>query len=344
MNRIQKGEISMYKKGYSKKYSSKGEESKESKRQQYYDEVANAFIKILETRENGDSGKWKQTWDNAGTPMNGGSKRGYHGCNYILLKLKMQAQGWTDPRFYTFEQIADVKHLLHKDEKWHLKKDSKGTLVEVWRPYDETDHHYLKKNEVMNPDHRYGVRSIYNYVYNGSCIDGLPAYVEPAPNPDAKPDDVIAKLSDGLGVPIYHDSDDSCYYVPSTDTIHLVKPTQFHSNDEYNATALHELVHSTGAKTRLNRDQSTVMFTEAYAYEELVAEIGSGMASCLLQTNGVSDKVLQNNQKYVKSWIKEISEKPESLHKAISEAKKASDYLANALVGQKVPAETADSE
>lgn len=103
----------------------------------------------------------------------------------------------------------------------------------------------------------------------------------------------------------------------------------FSSTEGFYSTALHELVHWTGHKSRLNRDMLTHKYTRSYAYEELVAEIGSLFVCSeagIIQTAGE----FQNHASYVESWLKSINENPNTIFHAASEANKACEYLINA--------------
>ena len=129
-----------------------------------------------------------------------------------------------------------------------------------------------------------------------------------------------------MNVEIYNDGEDRAFYRPSTDDIHLPLPEVFSSDNEYNAVAFHELGHATGHESRLNRDQSGVFGTSAYAKEELVAEITSAF---MAETTGISleDMNMENHKAYVNGWIASIEDDPEYLMKAISQAHDAADYM-----------------
>ena len=93
----------------------------------------------------------------------------------------------------------------------------------------------------------------------------------------------------------------------------------------FNATALHELSHATGHSSRLDRDQG--MFgTEAYAYEELVAEMSSCFMGFHLQTEP-EPRHIDNHKAYVQAWITAIREKPETLVRAIKDAQTAATFM-----------------
>ena len=129
-----------------------------------------------------------------------------------------------------------------------------------------------------------------------------------------------------MNVEIHNDGGEDAFYSPSADNIHLPLPEVFSSDNEYNATAFHELGHATGHESRLNRDMSGGFGSSAYAKEELVAEITSAF---MAETTGISpeDMNMENHKAYVNGWITSIEDDPEYLMKAISQANDAADYM-----------------
>jgi hypothetical protein len=143
--------------------------------------------------------------------------------------------------------------------------------------------------------------------------------------PDYKTE-LIDKIQKGMDLQILNDGGDRAYYSPKTDSVHLPEKDTFYNSYAYNATALHELSHATGAEKRLNRDIRNVFGTEKYAYEELVAEISACFMSEHIQIEQTEEHV-NNHKAYIQSWTKALSEKPEMLMKAIRDAEKAANYL-----------------
>jgi antirestriction protein ArdC len=99
----------------------------------------------------------------------------------------------------------------------------------------------------------------------------------------------------------------------------------FTSEQEYYSTLLHELSHWSGHESRLDRDLNTGRFgEEAYAFEELVAELSSTFLCAHLDVHqGYQD----NHAKYLKSWLKVLKSDTKALMTAASQAQKAFDYL-----------------
>ena len=281
--------------------------------------VADMFVKGLSE----EGLNWKQGWATTGELRNAVSNRHYRGLNEFYLKLVSMVHGYKDPRWMTFNQI--------RDEGYHLEKGSKGAKVEYWFPFDtikkkgvsfEEKERLINEGERKNED--FSLVAKYYTVFNGDNISGLPE-IE-LPKNEIEPSVVLEQISRGMNVEIYNDGEDRAFYRPSTDDIHLPLPEVFSSDNEYNAVAFHELGHATGHESRLNRDQSGVFGTSAYAKEELVAEITSAF---MAETTGISleDMNMENHKAYVNGWIASIEDDPEYLMKAISQAHDAADYM-----------------
>lgn len=94
----------------------------------------------------------------------------------------------------------------------------------------------------------------------------------------------------------------------------------------FNATALHELSHSTGHQTRLCREMSGFFGSDRYAYEELVAEMSSCFMGAELQIEA-DESQIDNHKAYVQNWVQGIREKPDVLVHAIKDAQDAASYM-----------------
>ena len=219
----------------------------------------------------------------------------------------------------------------HPKQKWHLKAGSKATYVEYWYPYDTKNKKALTweqyKDELASgrKDTEFTLSTKYTAVFNASEVEGMPEIQMPE-TPDISQDELIGRLCAGMGVQIFLDGGDRAYYSPSQDNIHLPTPESFTSEYAFNATALHELSHSTGHPDRLNRDMAGFFGSAEYAYEELVAEMCSCFMGVNLSTEATPDHI-NNHKAYVQSWIQAIRDKPETLVKAIKDAQAAASFM-----------------
>ena len=113
-------------------------------------------------------------------------------------------------------------------------------------------------------------------------------------------------------------------YNPSMDLIKLPLKEQYENKERYYATALHELSHWTGHKSRLDRDLDNSFGTDNYAKEELRAEIGSSLVCLSL---GVNSEISENSKAYIKSWVQELKDAPNEILKACADADKICAYV-----------------
>ena len=303
--------------------------AKPRNKEEYRATLADGFAHVLEEK----GLHWKQDWggNGHGAPQNGVTKACYRGSNAFWLSLVAMMKGYDDSRWVTMVQIMDRDKTYHPKEKWHLKAGSEATYVEYWYPFDLKNKRALTwtqyeaelKNGRLESEFRLSTR--YTAVFNACDVEGM-SKQETRSNPEIKPDELIQKLSLNMGVEIIHDGGSEAYYAPAQDKIHLPLPATFFSEYAYNATALHELAHSTGHVSRLHRPIGGRFGSQEYAYEELVAE----MCSCFLGINLVTEAApehLENHRAYVQSWIRGIREKPETLLKAIKDAQTAACYM-----------------
>ena len=303
--------------------------SRPKNKEEYRQEMAEAFANVLEEK----GLQWRKEWHGTGgrAPHNGITKACYRGSNAFWLSLVSMMKGYTDPRWVTMVQIMDKDARYHPKEKWHLKAGSKATYVEYWYPFDLKQKKVLTWDEYKNAmkngrqPEEFRLSTRYTAVFNANDIEGMSEIKTPE-NTDIRMDEIVQKLSAGMGVEILLDGGDQAYYSPRQDKIHLPTPGSFESEYAFNATALHELSHSTGHPSRLNRPQTGLFGTSQYAYEELVAE----MCSCFMGFDlhaEASAKHLDNHKAYVQSWIQSIREMPETLIKAIKDAQAAANYM-----------------
>lgn len=132
----------------------------------------------------------------------------------------------------------------------------------------------------------------------------------------------------------YQQRSNHAYYNPAKDFVVVPKKSQFKTGataeeiymdgQEYYATLIHELVHSTAPKDRLNRQTGSKFGDKQYAIEELVAELGAARCGQIL---GFDKKMLDNNAVYLDSWITSIRENPLFIISLMSDVEKASKYI-----------------
>ena len=269
---------------------------------------------------------WEKDWNlnQNGAIHNPVSKTNYRGINNAKLLITGMKKGYTDSRWLTYNQA--------NSQGWHVKKGEKGTSIEIFKYYDKKTkkdldfnmYNSLSKEEKEKyfKENVYIVAKTYT-VFNGEQIEGIPK-LEKKEVDIQKEYNKIDKIIKNCGVPIEYGGNNACY-IPNLDKIKLPEKAQFKSEDRFYGTALHEIAHSTGHSSRLNRDLTGKFGSEKYAKEELVAEFASVF---IAQEKGICCTNREENSKaYIQSWIKALKNDKNELFVAMKEAEKASQMV-----------------
>ena len=291
--------------------------------------------RVLENLKNGD-GLWQQGWINTGVPASGITGKKYHGINNFYLTLVSIIRGYSDNRWITYKQMEEKGWKFKLDEEGNSLGKGAGVSIEFFELRDkETKKPFERKTlDGMTAEEKeeymdknvYPVRKYYR-VFNADIIDGIPAKAKREIDPNGineRAENVLTYWNENEAQIIY--GGNQAFYRVSTDEIHIPSREMFVDMNEFYATALHEMGHSTGHESRINRKLNNTFGTEDYAIEELRAEIASLFLEQDLELQ-VSEKHIENNSKYVKSWYDTISENPNILFTAISDADKMSKYI-----------------
>jgi len=221
-----------------------------------------------------------------------------------------------------------------KDLGGSIKKGAKAEVVVFWKWLEVPK----AENELAEDEELGALKKIpylrYNQVFHIDDIDGVkpldlkkiqgekPSEFESQENAE----NIIKDYSIREKIAIRYGGD-RAYYSPNADMIQLPFREQFGKNQaEFYSTAFHEIVHSTGAKHRLDRLNGTAFFgNEEYSKEELVAEIG---ASGMLNLLGIeTPKSFKNSVAYIQSWIKALQNDIRMIVYASARAEKAIAYI-----------------
>ena len=281
---------------------------------------------------------WTQGWVAAGAPESAVTGKKYRGINNLYLSLVAMAENYGDNRWATFRQMEEKGWTFKKDEEGHTLGKGKSVSVEYYEMRDkETKRRFDRsvldgmtfdeQREYMDKN-VYWLRKFYR-VFNCSLMDGVPVKEMPMV-------DVNDRIEKAEAILDYWNANESkivyggsqAFYRPSTDEVHLPEREKFKSTQSFYDTALHEIGHSTGHESRLNRDLSGGFGSQSYAMEELRAEIASIF---MAQDLGIepSEGRLQNNAAYIQSWKDEIKENPNALFTAIADADKIARYVSS---------------
>lgn len=209
----------------------------------------------------------------------------------------------------------------------YVREGEKAQMVVFWKPFE-----VIEKDEENKPIKKFIPLLKYFHVFHIDQCEGVaPKYVQedftPA-NPIAEAEAILRDYSIRSGCRIFHEKQDRAFYRPSSDEIHLPLREQFSKIAEYYSTAFHEVVHSTGHESRLNRLSKDAHFgNEEYSKEELVAEIGAAitMNELGIETEGS----FRNSAAYIQSWLRALKNDSRLIVSAAGKAEKAVRLIMN---------------
>ena len=261
-----------------------------------YEIVTNRIIKSLEA----GVVPWRKPWSSStGRPCNYLTRKPYQGVNVWLTA----SAGYSSPFWLSFKQVSDLGGKVLKGEK--------GTPIVRYSKYTKTD-------ADGNERELFFIR--YSTVFNVAQTSGLDIEQLGEHVPNVNADAIVANYH---GPAIVH-GHDRAFYSPARDQISLPAPSNFNSPDAYYSTLFHELVHSTGHSSRLNRLSDTAFFgSEQYSKEELVAELG---AAFLCAEAGISNEETQSAS-YINEWLKVLKSDRRLIVSASSQAQKACSLI-----------------
>tara|TARA_B100000900_G_scaffold393458_1_gene389948 strand:- start:1541 stop:2422 length:882 start_codon:yes stop_codon:yes gene_type:complete len=274
---------------------------------EYQTEITNKVIESLQTTKS-----WSATFCMiSGLPKSMSTGKNYRGINVWILALA----GYNSNLWGTFKSWKAAGGMVNKGQK--------STKIILYKPiWGKND---LGEEEIVSFTHR--VFSVFNREQVSITDEDLAKYEEEK-NLD------YSSVPSGKIMDYFNDVDSPSLtvgapcYNPRTDTIKL--PSGFLTEEAAISVAAHEIIHSTGAKNRLNRD-GVAKFdrfgSHQYSKEELIAELG---AMFLCSELGVQTQAtVENSEAYIQSWVKKLSDHPQMIFNAASEAAKATDYVMN---------------
>lgn len=276
--------------------------------------ITDKIINMLERGTVKTGARWTGS-KATGLPINAKTGESYHGINVLVLWAEMAEKSYASSQWLTYKQAADMGANVRKGEK--------SVMCVYYRTVGKRD-----ESKADDEQETYFMAKPF-WLFNVAQIDSLPVDLATAinaepcksfnPHQDAEQLLVNSKASINYGF-------DSAYYSPSADKICLPARERFTSESNFYATALHELSHWTGNEMRLNRSFGKRFGDDAYAFEELVAELGAAFTVGQL---GMIDATIEAHADYVQSWIKVLKDDKKAIFTAASQAAKASDFILN---------------
>lgn len=284
-----------------------------AERQDHYQEVTQQIIALLEQ----GILPWRQQWDGSKceVPRNGATGHVYRGINRVMMDMRSLTLG-ADPRWCSYRQAVE--------RGWQVRKGAVGTRIYFYRRIEKKGHGSNHVEEGRDHARREFFPLLKAYtVFHFSQIDGVPDYQAPAigHEPWQKPE-AVQVILDATGIEVRTVGDRACY-IPSQDVICLPPVHAFANANLWAEVALHEMLHATGASSRLNRRLSTKQDSNDYALEELIVSLGVSMMGPIL---GLTVDVA-NQASYIDDWLIGLRRDKRMIFKAAAEAQRATDYL-----------------
>lgn len=280
--------------------------------------MKNNIVEEITSRILDDLGKgvcpWEKPWkkESHPVPVNASTSRPYRGVNTLVLWVEGIRNGFSTQAWVTYRQAAALGGRVRQGEH--------GTRIVFYSKL--TKPRKAGKGEEVPREERTFWLLRYYTVFNLDQTEGLQEYrpqvgkVEPFRAVEA-----AEKIMADCGVRIVYGGD-KAFYDRQGDLITLPPKENFKTPVSFYATALHEEIHASGHPSRLDRDLGGRFGDQAYAFEELVAEMG---AAFLCAHVGIPYDTQHSN--YIGDWIRVLRDHQRALFTAAAQAQRAMDFI-----------------
>ena len=236
---------------------------------------------------------WRRPWSSAGLPRNLVSKKPYRGINYFLLS----ASKFVSPLWLTIRQANELGGSVRRGEQ--------STIIVFWKVDERPDE---EATDASNEETHRRVLLRYYRVFNveqcdlpQTVLDRLPKTETHEHDPIDEAERIVAAMPHR---PELQTAGSKAFYNSLSDRVTIPPRELFTTAEEYYATLLHEMTHSTGHPKRLAREtitEAAPFGSATYSKEELCAEMG---AAFLCAEAGISPAVIENQAAYLAGWLK----------------------------------------
>lgn len=280
-----------------------------------FETTTNAIVTAI---ENG-AGQWRMPWSTVGVefPVNPTTGKRYRGGNVLTLLATALDVGYGSGEWATYKQWAAAGAQVRKGER--------GTGCVWWNVNTPTitvdDDKQPGGTVELHGRPRFTARTF--VVFNAAQVDGYTA--TPNVRDSVEQIDTAEQFFATIGADVEHRNEGRAYYSPARDLIVLPPRDTFIDAPAYYATTAHEHAHWTGHKDRLGRDLTGRYNENAYAVEELIAELSAAFTCALI---GISPTPRPDHAQYLAHWLAVLRADPKALHSIAGKAQAATDHLA----------------
>ena len=288
-----------------------------------HQQVTDAIVAAIEA----NPGEYRMPWQRSGMgaliPRNAVTKAPYNGINTLICWCTAEKCQYPTSLWASFKQWQSIGARVRAGEK--------GTLIVFYKQYE------VSPDSEDDDGQRLAIR--HSFIFNASQVDGYEIAVPPPPEPLQRHEG-MRRLIEASGADV-RIGGEQAFYVPSQDFIQLPDERCFRQSEEtertfqFESTAGHELTHWSGNPKRLNRDLSGRFGDNAYAIEELIAELG---AAFLCAELGITAEPRTDHAQYLSHWLRVMKQDKKAIFSAAAKASEAARYLMGFL-----PSEVADA-
>lgn len=278
-----------------------------------HQQVTDQIIQAMEQSHGAGRALW-QGQDRL--PVNLSTDKAYSGINVLILWSTAIKRGYASPYWLTYKQAQDMGGQVRKGEA--------STLCAFYKPWENEG-----TNDQGETETKRGAILKSFRVFNLNQIDGIEVPTTEH-RPDFDPLAAAEALLQSAPVPVHLGGARACYS-SATDSIYLPTRETFISREAFYSVACHEMTHSTGHKSRLDRDLTGRFGDESYAMEELVAELG---AAFLCAELGILPATREDHAHYLTSWVRVLKSDKKAIFTAAAQASKAAAFIREGQAGQ----------
>ena len=277
-----------------------------------YQFITDKIVAAIEAGADKVSLPWHRTGASTILPKNAVTQSAYNGINILSLWATAEERGYSHSLWGTYKQFQSVDAQVRKGEK--------AALVVFYKEYD------VDPNPDQEDDDGRRRVAKASFVFNVAQVDGydIPGALPPLPSIERYEKAEAFVQSTGAQIRI---GGESAYYRPSTDAIQMPDEYLFRAatrSEDWYSVLTHELGHFSGAKKRLNREFGNYFADEAYAMEELVAELCSAFLCADL---GITVQPRADHAHYIAHWLKMMKQDKKAVFTAAASASAAARYL-----------------
>jgi antirestriction protein ArdC len=285
-------------------------------RSDVYEAITDRVIAAIEA----GAGDWQMPWHRNGVsrPVNAHTRKPYRGVNVVALWAAADGYHYSSGFWATYKQWRELEAQVRKGER--------ASLIVFWKELERE----VEDEETGERERRKTLFARASWVFNADQVDGWTPPAPPEHNLVQALDQAEA-FTAATGADVRH-SGARAYYRRSTDHVQMPDRACFTGSatstptEGYYATLLHELTHWTGHESRLDRDLSGRFGNEAYAVEELVAELG---AAFLCADLSITNTPRPDHAAYIANWLEVLKRDTRAIFTAARKAAQATEYLAS---------------